>query len=115
MLFDIQRWLYSEMAADLGQVATGNLSTLALALAFGAIHAFMPGHGKTVLLSYYLGRPARIRQGLVAGVMLALTHVGMAVVLVLAAVAVISRAFASGGRTPAFEAASSVMIALIGA
>jgi nickel/cobalt transporter (NicO) family protein len=43
------------------------------------------------------------------------THVGLAVVLVLAGFAVISRAFAYGGRTPQFEAASGILIVLIGA
>jgi nickel/cobalt transporter (NicO) family protein len=45
---------------------------------------------------------------------LALTHVGLALVLVLAGFAVISRAFAYGGRTPQFEIASGVLIAVIG-
>ncbi len=67
-----------------------------------------------VLLSYYLGRPSKVREGLLAGAILALTHVGTAVLLVLAGVAVISRAFAAGGRSPGFETASSAMIALIG-
>ncbi len=46
---------------------------------------------------------------------LLVTHVGLAVVLVLAGFAVISRAFAYGGRTPQFEAASGALIASIGA
>ena len=49
------------------------------------------------------------------GAILALTHVGLAVALVLAGYAVISRAFAYGGRTPQFEAASGALIILIGA
>jgi nickel/cobalt exporter len=44
-----------------------------------------------------------------------LTHVGLALVLVLAGFAVINRAFAYGGRTPQFEVASGVLIAVIGA
>ncbi len=115
---EVQRWLYGGMARDLGHVAGGEFSTLVpalvLAIAFGAVHALMPGHGKMVLLSYYLGQPSKVREGFVAGVILALTHVGTAVLLVLAGVAVISRAFAAGGRTPAFVTASSAMIALVG-
>ncbi|MCJ7528419.1 MAG: hypothetical protein MUO37_10000, partial [Methyloceanibacter sp.] len=42
-----------------------------------------------------------------------LTHVGLALVLVLAGFAVINRAFAYGGRTP--QAASGGLIVLIGA
>jgi ABC-type nickel/cobalt efflux system permease component RcnA len=74
----------------------------------------MPGHGKTVLVSYHLGQPARPVDGFVNGSILALTHVGLAVVLVLAGFAVISRAFAYGGRTPQFETASGILIVLIG-
>jgi nickel/cobalt transporter (NicO) family protein len=107
--FDLQRWLYAGIAANLDEVATRNLWTLvsamAAAMVFGAVHALMPGHGKAVLVSYYLGRACDLRQGLLSGLILALTHVGTVV---------ISRAFAVGGRTPTFEAASAAMITLIG-
>src|ERR1043165_5625256 len=115
----IQRWLYSGMASGLGDVAGGNtyaiVAAMAAAVLFGAIHALMPGHGKTVLVSYHLGQPAKLREGIANGAILALTHVGLALVLVLAGFAVISRAFAYGGRTPQFETASGVLIAVIGA
>ena len=88
---------------------------MAAAVLFGAVHALMPGHGKTVLVSYHLGQPAKLREGVTNGAILALTHVGLALILVLAGFAVISRAFAYGGRTPQFEAASGALIALIGA
>ena len=65
-------------------------------------------------MSYYLGRSSDLRRGLLGGLILALTHVGTAVVLVLADVVVVSRAFAVGGRTPAFEIASATMIMLMG-
>jgi len=116
--FDLQRWLYAGIASNLDVIAIRHLSTLVsamvAAMVFGAVHALMPGHGKAVLVSYYLGRPAHLRQGLLSGLILTLTHVGTAVVLVLAGVVVASRAFATGGRTPAFESASAAMIALIG-
>ena len=98
------------MAKGLGQVAGGDLraifASMAAAVLFGAVHALMPGHGKTVLVSYHLGQPAKLREGVTNGAILALTHVGLALILVLAGFAVISRAFAYGGRTPQFEAAS---------
>src|SRR6185369_14116760 len=118
-LIAIQGWLYSGMASGLGDVATGDtravLATMAAAVLFGAVHALMPGHGKTVLVSYHLGQPAKLQEGVANGAILALTHVGFALILVLAGFAVISRAFAYGGRTPQFETASGVLIALIGA
>jgi nickel/cobalt transporter (NicO) family protein len=52
------------------------------------------------LASYHLGQPGKLRDGIANGAMLTLTHVGLAVALVLAGFAVISRAFAQGGRTP---------------
>ena len=115
----IQRWLYSGMASGLGEVAGGDsraiVAAMAAAVLFGAVHALMPGHGKMVLVSYHLGQPGRLRESVANGALLTLTHVGLAMVLVLAGFAVISRAFAYGGRTPQFELASGMLIAVIGA
>ena len=115
-LIDLQRWLYGGMAD--GMKAAHDPASLHLLLIlsvlFGALHALMPGHGKSVLVSYHLGRPGRLRDGLVTGTLLALTHIGTAVVFVLAGVAVISRTVATGGRAPAFESASAAFIVLIG-
>jgi nickel/cobalt transporter (NicO) family protein len=119
LLVDVQRWLYGGMASGLGDVAGGDtyaiVAAMAAAVLFGAVHALMPGHGKTVLVSYHLGQPTKLQEGVANGAILALTHVGLALVLVLAGFAVISKAFAYGGRTPQFETASGVLIALIGA
>jgi ABC-type nickel/cobalt efflux system permease component RcnA len=117
-LVSIQHWLYGGMADGLGAVVGGDpravLLAMAAAILFGAVHTLMPGHGKTVLVSYHLGQPARPIDGFVNGSILAVTHVGLAIVLVLAGFAVISRAFAYGGKTPQFEAASGILIVLIG-
>jgi nickel/cobalt transporter (NicO) family protein len=77
------------------------------------VHALMPGHGKTVLVSYHLGQPGRLREGIANSAILTLTHVGLALILVLFGFAVISKAFAQGGRTPQFEVASGALVALI--
>ena len=115
----LQRWLYGSMASGLGDVAGGQpravLLAMAAAILFGAVHALMPGHGKMVLVSYHLGQKTTLAQSIANGSILALTHVGLALVLVLAGFAVISRAFAYGGRTPQFETASGILVALIGA
>jgi nickel/cobalt exporter len=118
-LVALQHWLYGGMASGLADAAGGDVraifAAMAAAVLFGAVHALMPGHGKTVLVSYHLGQPSTLRSGVINGAILALTHVGLALVLVLAGFAVISRAFAYGGRTPDFEIASGSLIALIGA
>lgn len=115
----LQRWLYESMASGLGDVAEGSswavLTAMVAAILFGALHALMPGHGKTVLFSYHLGQKRSLLSSIANGAILALTHVGIAIVLVLAGFSVISKAFAAGGRTPQFETASGVLIAAIGA
>src|SRR5262245_3625002 len=92
----IQRWFYSGMSEGLGAVAAGNphaiLLALAAAILFGTVHALMRGNGKTVLVSYLSGQGAGPFEGFVNGAIVAITHVGLAVILVVAGFAVISRA-----------------------
>jgi ABC-type nickel/cobalt efflux system permease component RcnA len=115
-LIELQHWLYGGMAAGMksAQDITALPALLASAVLFGALHALMPGHGKSVLVSYHLGRPGRLWDGLVTGIVLALTHVGSAVLLIMAGIAVISRTLAAGGRAPAFQTASAILIVAIG-
>jgi len=74
----------------------------------------MPGHGKTVLVSYFLGRPATVSTGLATSIVLVLTHVGSAILLVLTGFIIIQRTIGGVGRAPAFEIASAAFILLIG-
>jgi len=115
-LIDLQGWLYGGMAAGLKSAhdVSALPALLASAVLFGALHALMPGHGKSVLVSYHLGRGGRVTDGLLTGLVLALTHVGSAVVFVMAGVAVISRTLAAAGRAPAFERASAILIIATG-
>ena len=62
---DIQGWLHGSATAQLKALAAGSdplklLAAMAIAAVFGMVHALMPGHGKAVIVSYYLGRPARL-------------------------------------------------------
>lgn len=115
-LIAVQRWLYGGMAEGMRTATdiTALPALVTLAFLFGIVHALMPGHGKSVLVSYHMGREGRWYEGLTTGTLLALTHVGIAVVLVLAGVAVISRSVTAGGRAPAFELASASLITLVG-
>jgi nickel/cobalt exporter len=116
-LITAQRWLYGGMAESLQSASGmhGLPSLITIAFVFGTIHAFMPGHGKSVLVSYHLGRRSRVVEGIATGVLLATTHVGIAIVFVLTGVAVISRSLAAAGRAPAFQALSGALIATLGA
>ncbi len=111
-LIELQHWLYGGMAEGLqsAEQVSALPALLASAVLFGALHALMPGHGKSVLVSYHLGQPGRLRDGLLTGVILALTHIGSAVLLIMAGIAVISRSLAAGGRAPAFDTASAALI-----
>ncbi len=118
-LVDVQGWLYGGAAAELKSVAAGmgllNLvAAMAIAAVFGLVHALMPGHGKTVVVSYYLGRPASVLSSLGTSVILVLTHVGSAIVLVLAGIIVIRRTLGGAGRAPELETVSSAAIIAIG-
>jgi ABC-type nickel/cobalt efflux system permease component RcnA len=53
--------------------ANGLPALIALAFLFGIVHALMPGHGKSVLMSYHLGRPGRWTQGVATGSLLTLS------------------------------------------
>jgi nickel/cobalt transporter (NicO) family protein len=117
---ELQRWLYGGATSELKALAAGAdpatlLAALALAALFGFVHAFMPGHGKTAIVSYYLGHAARLRHGIVSSAILVLSHVGSAAVLVLAGFTVIRATLGGAGRAPLFEAASAVLIMAIGA
>jgi nickel/cobalt transporter (NicO) family protein len=116
-LIALQRWLYGGMSDGVKSAADlpGVLSLISIGFVFGLVHALMPGHGKSVLVSYHLARPSRIAEGVATGTLVALTHVGSAVVFVMAGIAVISHSFADGGRAPAFEVLSATLITVIGA
>jgi ABC-type nickel/cobalt efflux system permease component RcnA len=115
-LIAAQRWLYGGMAETTRTASdlSGLPYLVVTAFVFGVIHAFMPGHGKSVLVSYHLGRRSRPVEGMATGVLLASTHVGIAILFVLTGVAVINRSFAAGGRAPAFQFLSATLIALLG-
>ena len=116
---ELQRWLYGGALNGLKTVGTSNdtaqlLAAMAFAAVFGMVHALMPGHGKSVLVSYYLGRPSRILQSVGASAVHVLTHVGRAVVLVLAGFIVVQKTITGAGRAPLLEDISSAIIIVIG-
>ncbi len=47
---------------------------LAIAVGFGAWHALLPGHGKTLMAAYVVGSGARVRQAVTVGVAVAVMH-----------------------------------------
>jgi nickel/cobalt exporter len=117
-ILDLQRWLYAEAIDALkGMNSTGLAGIPALigaSFGFGMLHATLPGHGKSVLASYYAGE-GHLFSALLSSIVLIITHVGSAVLLVLGGFMVLQRTIGGAGRAPALEHASQVLIALIGA
>jgi nickel/cobalt transporter (NicO) family protein len=117
-IFDLQRLLHTGAVDALKRLNATGLSGLpaliGASFGFGMLHALLPGHGKAVLASYYAGE-GRLSSALLSSVVLIVTHVGSAVLLVLAGFMVLQRTIGGAGRAPALEHASQVFIALIGA
>ena len=50
------------------------LLSLVIALFWGAAHAFSPGHGKAIVAGYLIGTRGRVRDALMLGVIVTVTH-----------------------------------------
>lgn len=90
------------LTAIAGSLAVG----MGLAFLYGALHVAGPGHGKAVIVSYFLGREARLSRGLWLGLQIAATHVVAAIVLVWVADVALRQAF--GGAPAELRAVQAV-------
>jgi nickel/cobalt transporter (NicO) family protein len=88
------------------------LVALASAVALGAIHALAPGHGKTVMAAYLVGERGSLRQALLLGLSVTVTHtVG---VLVLGALLSGSATFVPEELYPWLSVLSGALLAAVG-
>ncbi|MBI1273945.1 MAG: hypothetical protein GC131_07660 [Alphaproteobacteria bacterium] len=55
---------------------------LLISLAYGVFHVLAPGHGKVIVGSYFIGNKARWRDGMLAGLVMAVGHTVSAVAIV---------------------------------
>ena len=100
-----------ERGDDLGAFFLG----LAIAFAYGIFHAFGPGHGKFIIVSYFLGREARVMRGVVMALQVAIVHVIAAIIIVWLADTVLRAGFGIGlSEVPGVRAASFLIIVGIG-
>ena len=119
-LMDFQRRANAEVSFHMNAIERGEdfgafLLALAVAFAYGAVHALGPGHGKFVVVSYFLGRDARVMRGVVMAVQIAIVHVIAAIVIVWLADLVLRGGFGLGlSDVPGVRAASFLMIVGIG-
>lgn len=113
-LLDLQRQIQQSLAHEFraareSSSALRPLVLMWMAFAFGAVHAVTPGHGKSVVASYFLGQGAAPRHGLTMSAKVIATHVLSAIILVLAATFLVDVSF--GARPADFPIARLVSYA----
>jgi ABC-type nickel/cobalt efflux system permease component RcnA len=96
-----------ELTLGFGIVALG------LAVGLGAVHAFAPGHGKTVMAAYLVGERGSMRQAAVIGFTVTATHTAGVLMLGLALSA--SASLAPESLYPWLGVASGLLLAGVGA
>ena len=117
---DFQRRANAEIATYMKAIERGDdlgafFFGLAIAFAYGIFHAFGPGHGKFIIVSYFLGREARVARGVVMAIQVAIVHVIAAILIVWLADVVLKAGFGIGlSEVPGVRAASFLIIVGIG-
>jgi nickel/cobalt exporter len=118
-LIDAQRTIREVLADAVDRSARGGggvLALLALAFAYGLLHALGPGHRKVALAAYFLARPALPLRGVAAGASVALLHAAAALSIIYGLYylfrATVTTAFASVSSI--LELASYAAIVLLG-
>lgn len=74
----------------------GLLLVAAFALAYGIFHAAGPGHGKTIVSSFFLANEAKVRHSFIIGYLVAIVHALSALTVVLVLYYIIRGIFATG-------------------
>lgn len=118
-IFALQRWIYGAITADLDAFAVHRswislAAVLPAGILFGAVHAMTPGHGKSILASYLLGSRLASLRALGVATVLALTHVGTAVLIAVLALPLVTRTLVGAGQAPAVELLSRGLLVGIG-
>ena len=86
---------------------------LGIAVGLGAVHAFAPGHGKTVMAAYLVGQRGSLRQAAVIGLTVTTTHTAGVLVLGIALSA--STSLAPESVYPWLGVASGLLLVGVGA
>lgn len=120
VLVDFQRAANAEVAAHMTAIQRGDdlgafFLGLGIAFLYGVVHAFGPGHGKFIIISYFVGRDAQVGRGVLMSIQVAVVHVIGAVLIVwLADILLRGSTGMSLADVPGVRAASFLIIAVIG-
>src|SRR5271157_997121 len=74
----------------------GLLFVMLISLVYGMFHAAGPGHGKTIVSSFFLANDAKLRHSIVVGYLIAVVHAVAALAVVLILYYVIRGLFSTG-------------------
>ncbi|MGO9310043.1 MAG: hypothetical protein ACLQDL_13605 [Spirochaetia bacterium] len=74
----------------------GLLFVMLISLVYGMFHAAGPGHGKTIVSSFFLANEAKLRHSIVVGYLIAVVHAVAALAVVLILYYVIRGLFSTG-------------------
>ena len=119
-LIEFQRQVNAGVAIHMRALETGNSFAafflgLSVAFLYGMLHALGPGHGKFVIMSYFMGREVYVLRGLVMAAQMAVVHVIAAVVIVWVADILLKTSLGIGlADVPGIRAGSFLIIAAIG-
>jgi ABC-type nickel/cobalt efflux system permease component RcnA/Tol biopolymer transport system component len=89
------------------------LGAIAVSLLLGMLHAFTPGHGKSVVAAYMIGAKGNWLQGITLGLIVSVTHT-ITVILVGLAVLFGSRLIQIESVFPVLEIFSALLILILG-
>lgn len=103
--------------SESGVTASGWLGVVGFSFVFGVLHAVLPGHRKSVLISYCVADRARVVHGVALGFLFAVMHAVSAVVIVFATVSLVEVSLGSSvARVSRItQIVSSVLLVAIGA
>lgn len=115
-----QKILREKLTAVISAMKAGDWGViwkfLAICLVYGMLHALGPGHGKSIVVGYFIARRGRWRQGVALGAGITVTHTMSAVLLLLVLYAIfkatVFNAFETGRI--GIENASYVLVMLTG-
>ncbi|WP_163438911.1 nickel/cobalt transporter [Fibrobacter succinogenes] len=115
-----QKVLREKLTAAISAMKNGDWDAiwkfLAICLVYGMLHALGPGHGKSIVVGYFIARRGRWRQGVALGAGITVTHTMSAVILLLILYAIfkatVFNAFETGRI--GIERASYALIMLTG-
>ena len=102
-----QVWVSAGLTQEIGNLHRQRSAStffwgLLIAFSYGVLHTLGPGHGKAVIISYFVGQGGSLRRGLIMGVRIAAFHVLSAIVVVVFTDTVIRQS--SGGASDNYQA-----------